>query len=137
MNSRSLRVLEFDKVLSHLAEHTSFSAGRELALTLAPSPDFDEVARRQEETAEAKEWIAHKGDVSLGGARDIRGHIRHAVIGSTLQPPDLLEVADTLRAVAQATQATGDDGFALAVLVNSLRLDFMNNLPTWPSFGDA
>ncbi|MFN8473473.1 MAG: Smr/MutS family protein [Anaerolineae bacterium] len=99
MNSRSLRVLEFDKVLHHLAEHTSFSAGHELALALAPSVDFDEVARRQEETAQAKEWIAQKGDVSLGGARDIRGHIRHAVIGSTLQPSDLLEVADTLRAV--------------------------------------
>ncbi len=99
MNSRSLRVLEFDKVLAHLAEHTSFSAGHELALALTPSADFDEVARRQEETAQAKEWIAQKGDVSLGGARDIRGHIRHAVIGAVLQPTDLLEVADTLRAV--------------------------------------
>ena len=41
----------------------------------------------------------------------------------------------TLAAVASATQCAGDDGFALAVALNAIRLDFMNNLPTWPSFG--
>ena len=34
MNAKSLRVLEFGKVLHLLAEHTAFSAGRELALAL-------------------------------------------------------------------------------------------------------
>ncbi len=98
MNAKSLRVLEFGKVLHLLAEHTAFSAGRELALALTPTGDFDEVARRQRETSEAKDWIARKGDVSLGGARDIRGHVRHAQIGAVLQPSELLEVSDTLRA---------------------------------------
>ncbi|MCW5882773.1 MAG: Smr/MutS family protein, partial [Anaerolineae bacterium] len=98
MNAKSLRVLEFGKVLHLLAEYTAFSAGRELALALTPTGDFDEVARRQRETSEAKDWIARKGDVSLGGARDIRGHVRHAQIGAVLQPSELLEVSDTLRA---------------------------------------
>lgn len=98
MNPKSLRILEYPKVLDRLAEHTAFSAGRELALALTPTGDFDEVARRQQETAEAKDWIAAKGDVSLGGARDIRNHVKLATIGATLPPSDLLEVSDTLRA---------------------------------------
>jgi len=98
MNPKSLRILEYPKVLDHLAQYTSFSAGRELALALTPTGDFDEVARRQQETAEAKDWIAAKGDVSLGGARDIRNHIKLATIGAVLPPADLLEVSDTLRA---------------------------------------
>ena len=53
MDEHTLRILEFDKILARLARHTSFSAGRELALALKPSTDRHEVIRRQRITGEA------------------------------------------------------------------------------------
>jgi len=96
MNPRSIRTLEYPKILDQLAGHTSFSAGRELALALRPSADFDEVARRQGETTQAKELLARQGNVSLSGAHDVRPQVRMAQVGGMLQPQDLLDIRDTL-----------------------------------------
>src|SRR3990172_4636949 len=68
MDAHALRTLEFDKILAKLARHTSFSAGRELALALEPSPEYREVVRRQRETAEARRLLAPKPRTGLGGA---------------------------------------------------------------------
>ena len=43
MDDKYLSVLEYDKIIEQLAGHTSFSAGRELALALRPSADEGEV----------------------------------------------------------------------------------------------
>jgi len=96
MNPKHLQTLELPKILERLAKHTSFSAGRELALSLRPSPDFDEVARRQGETSEARALLGARGDLSLGGARDVRPLVDRAERGAILLPGELLEVRDTL-----------------------------------------
>ncbi len=96
MNSKYLQILELPKILERLAEHTSFSAGRKLALSLQPSPDDDEVARRQGETSEARALLDDRGDVSLGGARDVRPLVDRAEHGAILMPSELLDVRDTL-----------------------------------------
>jgi DNA mismatch repair protein MutS2 len=96
MNSKYLQILELPKILERLAEHTSFSAGRELALRLQPSPDFDEVARRQGETNEARALLDARADVSLGGARDVRPLVDRAEHGAVLLPDELLDVRGTL-----------------------------------------
>ena len=37
----ALDILEFDQIRQQLARHASFSAGRELALALEPTAEFD------------------------------------------------------------------------------------------------
>jgi len=96
MNPKYLQTLELPKILERLAKHTSFSAGREMALSLQPSPDFDEVARRQGETSEAKALLNARADLSLGGARDVRPLADRAEHGVILVPGELLDVRDTL-----------------------------------------
>ena len=96
MESKYLLTLEYDKILERLAQHTSFSAGRELALALLPSTEASEVRRRQQETSEARALLDLRPDISLGGARDIRPLVGRARLGVTLLPSDLLEVRDTL-----------------------------------------
>jgi DNA mismatch repair protein MutS2 len=96
MNSKYLQILELPKILERLAEHTSFTAGRELALSLQPSPDFDEVARRQGKTSEARALLEDRADVSLGGARDVRPLVDRAEHGAILLPDELLDVHGTL-----------------------------------------
>ena len=96
MNPKYLETLELPKILQRLAKHTSFSAGRELALSLQPSSDLDEVARQQRETAEARALLDERADVSLGGARDVRPLVDRAEHGAVLLPGELLEIHDTL-----------------------------------------
>jgi DNA mismatch repair protein MutS2 len=97
MEKKHLITLEFPQVLARLASHTSFSAGKELALNLEPSPVIAEVRQRMQETREARYLLDAHGGVSLGGVHDIRPLAHHAVRGAILQPTDLLDIENTLR----------------------------------------
>src|SRR2546428_8185599 len=96
MHPKSIQTLEFPKILARLAQHTTFSAGRELAESLAPSNDPAAVGRALQETREALHLLDVRASVQLGGAHDVRPQVAHARIGATLQPQDLLDLRDTL-----------------------------------------
>ena len=98
MDEKTLNTLEFDKVLTRLARHASFSAGRELALALRPSTDYDEVLRNQRLTAEARRLREMQPRSGLGGVHDVRQLANKANLGGILEPSELLEVAGTLAA---------------------------------------
>ncbi len=114
MNERTLRVLEYPKVLEKLAAHTSFSAGHELALALLPSTDMVEVQAWQDTTGEARRLLERQPELTLGGAHDIREATRMAGMGFALDPNLFLEIASTLtssrvlrRAIVKQGQAGG------------------------------
>ncbi len=96
MDAHGLRTLEYDAVIARLARHTSFAAGRELALALDPSAGYREVVRRQRETAEARRLLQMKPRTGLGGARDVRPMAEKAARGGVIEPGDLLSIATTL-----------------------------------------
>lgn len=108
MQQRVLKTLEFDKIRSQLVEHTSSSLGREKAVALLPSVDFDEVSRLQEETDEAAKVLRLKGNIPLGGIHDIRPHVKRAQIGGTLSPLELVQVASTVHASRQMKRFVED-----------------------------
>ena len=93
---KTLATLEFDKVLARLAQHTSFSAGRALALALRPSSDYAEVVRRQRITAEARRLLEMQPNLSLGGAHDVRPQAQKAALAGVLEPGELLDIQGTL-----------------------------------------
>jgi DNA mismatch repair protein MutS2 len=110
MDEKTLTTLEFDKVLARLARHTSFSAGRELALALRPSTNYEEVLRDQRLTAEARRLREMQPRSGLGGVRDVRQLASKANLGGILEPSELLDIAGTLaagRAVKQAVLRLG------------------------------
>ena len=96
MIPRYQQTLELPAILARLAEHASFSAGKERALALAPSPDMDEVVHRQQETSEARHLLDIKPDLRLGGVHDLRPLVDAASRGARLLPHDLLNIRDTL-----------------------------------------
>ncbi len=98
---RTLRTLEFDKILAQLADHASFSAGRDAALTLRPAADPKEASRLQQQTAEARSLLEGRPSIHLGGARDVRPAARRAEVGAILTAVELLEIAGTLGASAR------------------------------------
>ena len=96
MNARSLRALEFSQILRRLAEHASFSLGKELALRLRPTTDKEEVKRRQQESTEARSLLEMEPHFTVGGAKDLRPHLKKAAIESPLTPAELLDIRDTI-----------------------------------------
>ena len=96
MIPKYLETLELSKILDQLAEHTSFSAGRELALALSPSSDVEQVRSWQNETAEAKALLSVMPGLTLGGARDVRNLLKSAERGAMLDPQGLLDIQATL-----------------------------------------
>lgn len=80
-----------------LARHTSFSAGRELALTLEPTSDLHEARRRQSATAEAVRLPGLRPALNFGGVHDVRPVADRARVGGVLGPHELLDIASTVR----------------------------------------
>ncbi len=97
MNERTLRVLEYYKILDKLANHTSFSAGRELAMELRPATDRAEVQQRLDTTGEARNLLELRPDATIGGAKEIRGAVKACAIGRALDVASFLEISATLQ----------------------------------------
>ncbi|MFZ5641755.1 MAG: endonuclease MutS2 [Bacillota bacterium] len=98
MDRRTLQRIEYDKVIEMLVSCATFTPGKELAAGLLPATDLAVVAKRQQETSEAKEILRKEPDVPLGGLKDIRKVLHKVGLGAVLEPHELLEVTDVLRA---------------------------------------
>ena len=97
MSDRALVTLEFTAVRAMLAERTSFAPGQELAAALVPVATLADAERLQDETAAARQLLRDIPSAGLGGAKDIRDPLRRAALGGTLDPGQLLAVAETTR----------------------------------------
>ena len=95
MDTKTLHILEYPKILARLADFCDFSASAELARDLSPTPDFDEAFERLAETGEARKLLSTQ-DLTIGGAHDIREHVDLAARGGVLEPKELLDVHNTL-----------------------------------------
>jgi DNA mismatch repair protein MutS2 len=93
---KHLNTLEFPKILEKLAYYAMFSASKELALALRPSPYQAEAQAWQIETSEAYHLLSVKVGLSIGGAHDVRPLVERARRGAILSPEELLEVRQTL-----------------------------------------
>jgi DNA mismatch repair protein MutS2 len=95
MDSKTLSVLEYPKVLERLKAFCDFSASMELARTLEPTNSYDLALARLAETSEARKLFSIQG-VGIGGAHDIRPAADLAARGGVLDPQQLLDVKSTL-----------------------------------------
>lgn len=98
MNERSMKVLEFRKIIDQLIEKTETSLGAELASQLLPSSEIDKVQHSQDETDEAMTILRLNKAIPLGGIADIREALKRSKIGGILNENQCLNIADTIYA---------------------------------------
>ncbi len=98
MNQKSLRVLEFNKIIELLKNKASSSLGLRYIENLSPSSDFEEVKYLQQETSETQAILTKRGYVGLQGIHDIEDKVKRAKVGASLDPGSLIMIGDTLRA---------------------------------------
>jgi DNA mismatch repair protein MutS2 len=96
MNPRTLKVLEYHKILARIAENCAFSGGEELALALLPNDDLLTVQEWLAQTAEAYKLLDQKTDISFGGVHDVRPQLERAERRAMLLAQELLDIRNTL-----------------------------------------
>lgn len=101
MNQKTLRTLEYHKIIAQLTDYATTDMGKKLCQNLLPSCDIDEIQKTQTETSDAASRIRMKGSVSFGGARDLRDCFKRLEIGSSLNISELLAVSNLLTASAR------------------------------------
>ncbi|GBF32729.1 recombination inhibitory protein MutS2 [Desulfocucumis palustris] len=98
MEERTLKRLEYDKILEQLAGYSVSPLGREKALELAPSTNIDAISRWQAETTQGRELLRLEPTAEVGGWYDVRRQVEQARRGLVLEPEELLAVGRTLTA---------------------------------------
>ena len=95
MDSKTLNVLEYPKILDKLAGFCDFSASIALARQLEPTDSYDLAISRLAETTEARKLLS-VSDATIGAAHDIRPAADLAARSGVLDPQALLDVKSTL-----------------------------------------
>jgi DNA mismatch repair protein MutS2 len=106
MDSKTLSVLEYPRILDRLAANCAFSASVELARKLQPSTRLDEVQRLLAETTEAR-LLLTTADASVGGAHDVRPSVELARRGGVIDPQGMLDIKSTLISARELRKTFG------------------------------
>ncbi len=92
MNSRTLRLLEWDRVLELLENQTACSLGR-LRVRELKAQSTSDARRAQAATTEARRFLESQSAPPFGGVSDIAAPLKRAQIGATLDAASLLQIA--------------------------------------------
>ena len=107
MNKRSLRILEFNKILAMVNEHATSPMAKRRIDRMKPQRDIDVIRKLQEETNDALNRLNRHGNISFSGLRDIGASIKRLEVQGTLTSRELLDIASVLQ-VAKAAKQYGD-----------------------------
>ena len=104
MNKRTLRVLEYYKIIEQLTGFATCPDGKRLCGKLKPSDDMIKIKKEQEETADALARIYQHGSVSFSGVYPIGEALKRLSVGASLSILELLDIAKLLKVAETAKQ---------------------------------
>ena len=101
ISDKTLKTLEYNKIIDKLTEYAGSQGGKDLCTHLLPSTDMTEIVLAQAETSDAFSRILRLGSISFGGNKDIRFCLKSLEIGSVLSITELMKIADVLECAAK------------------------------------
>ncbi len=105
MDSQSLRVLEFQHIQSFLQSLALTGPGRQAVAHVRPITDKEQIQVLLDQVTELKEYLQIGNSLPLGGIHELVSTIEQVSgSGQSLQPAELLDVAETLRATSTLQQ---------------------------------
>lgn len=110
MNEKSLRTLEYNKIIQQLSELAGSTRGKELCAGLLPNHKLSDITRLQKETTDALYRLLRKGSLSFSGIHDIRPSIMRLKVGSSLNAIELLRISSDLDATLRIKAYGGYTG---------------------------
>ena len=115
MNSRTLRLLEWNRVLELLENQTACSLGRARVRDLKAQSTSD-ARRAQVATTEARRFLESQSAPPFGGISDVSASLKRAQIGASLDAPSLLQIAQFAggaRRLREAISSTRREDFPI------------------------
>ncbi len=104
MNKRTLRILEYYKIIEQLTSFATCPAGKRMCSQLKPSTDLLEIQKNQEETRDALARVYQHGSLSFSGVYPIGEAMKRVAVGASLSISELLDVAKLLKVAERARQ---------------------------------
>lgn len=98
MNEKSLRILEYNKIIEMLSAKAHSKAGKLLCDGLKPIDNLNEVISSLQNTDDALKRLLRNGNISFAGNKDIRQSLLRLKKGSSLNALELLLICDLLEA---------------------------------------
>ncbi len=96
MNKRSLRLLEYNKILSMLTEYASSPMAKRRCDRMKPQKDIHTIKTLQGETRDAYLRLEEYGNLSFSGLSDTGASIKRLYVNATLTSKELLDIAALL-----------------------------------------
>ncbi len=104
MNKRTLRILEYYKIIEQLTGFATCPAGKRMCEKLKPSTDIVEIQKNQEETRDALSRVYQHGSLSFSGVYPIGEAMKRVAVGASLSVAELLDIAKLLKVAERARQ---------------------------------
>ena len=101
MNDKSLRILEYNKIIEMLSSKAHSKAGKLLCDNLKPKDDLNEVISSLQNTDDAIKRLLRNGNVSFAGNKDIKQSLLRLKKGSSLNALELILICDLLEATSR------------------------------------
>lgn len=101
MNDRSLKVLEYHKIIELLTDRATSEPGRNMCRALRPSVVLSAIEQSQQETEDAVGRLLRRGSTNFGSNKDLGFSLKSLDVGSTLSAAELLKIAMLLENVAR------------------------------------
>ena len=118
MNTKVLRTLEYDRIISLLTDEADSKPGKERTKALVPIRDLKEIETRQSQTADALSRVIKNGSTSFGGNHDLRYIVKTLETGASLSATDLLQVASQLENAARLVKYGESSGGGISSALN-------------------
>lgn len=109
MNTKSVNILEYNKIIEKLSLQAVSGPGKRFIEKIGPLYDEAEIRERLLETSEAASLIIHKGPLPLGSFHDIARDVHYARKGGTLTMGQLLHISYNLKIASDVVRFLKSD----------------------------
>ena len=120
MDYKSLKTLEYHKIIEKLSSYAGSEAARKMCADLKPMTDINSINDALTQTSDALSRIYAKGSVSFSGVTNIIDSIKRLEVGSTLNTHELLNISAILTTAAAAKSHYEETNDSLTDYFNSL-----------------
>ena len=125
MKERSLRILEFNKIVAQLKDYAISEPGKERIGEIKPEKDYFVVSTLLKETEDGVNYIRRRGLPSIDGIHNIKNSLRRGELGGSLNPGELIRICDNMKVARRLREHvhaeeihTGDN--TLEILIQNL-----------------
>ena len=96
--SQSVELLEFSQIRQQVASYARTLMGQDNAHALAPDRDLLEIATRQQETTESRQFLEQGGSLEFGPQEDFQEYVQRALLGGLLRGEELYPIHELAKA---------------------------------------